>query len=709
MNFFSDERANELRNLFFESAQELLQALNDEGLVLEQNPSDPEVVRNIRRTVHTLKGDSAACGYSQLSDLAHELEDVLTPELAQKATGTLAELVLSAADTFDAMLAAYKGNMQPPAGDSLLTMIRKVAHGGDEVESEPLLPQFAWNEAERELIAKHAVRGQSVYNVALVIDPNCPMRAAALQLISNVLQEVGTVLAMHPSENSASADISLVEAALATHHEEDWIRRKGMIPAVVSRILVQRVAATSEPEPVAAPMPQEQDLLGINNSDATPTSAESASTTQESTRTHDTEKIAAERQTAALENILRVEAERIDTVLDLVGELIIGKSMLQQSVAEFGRQHAKDPLRAKFADGMAFQAQVLNKLQRAVMKIRMVPVEQLFRRFPRVVRDVSKQQNKDVSLVLEGETTDLDKSILDAMAEPLTHLVRNAVDHGIESPADRVAAGKPAQGTIRLSAYHQGNQVVIEIADDGRGIDRGKVIAKAIERGLLKAEDADRLNETETLNLIFHAGLSTADHVTNISGRGVGMDIVKSVMDRLKGTIGIQTELGVGTRFRLRLPLTLAIIKALLFHVNGRQYAIPLESVIEIARSTEEGVHIVDNHEVIQLREELVTIVRVGKLVKGVPARKGKKLFIIVVRLAGRKFGLVVDRLQGEEELVIKALDDQVVSTELVSGASILGDGTVVLILNIQSVVERLGRTAFSDEIELRRSVGAQA
>jgi two-component system, chemotaxis family, sensor kinase CheA len=350
----------------------------------------------------------------------------------------------------------------------------------------------------------------------------------------------------------------------------------------------------------------------------------------------------------------------------------------------------------------------LNKLQRSVMKIRMVPVEQLFRRFPRVVRDVSKLQNKEVALVLEGETTDLDKTILDALAEPMTHLVRNAVDHGIEPPEQRIAAGKPAQGTIKLNAYHQGNQVVIEISDDGKGIDKEKVVAKAIERGLLKPEDAARLNETEVLNLIFHAGLSTADQVTNISGRGVGMDIVLAAIDRLKGTVVIQTEAGVGTTFRLRLPLTLAIIRALLFHVNAHLYAVPLGSVLEIARAAESDIHMVDNHEVLQLREEVITLVRLSDLVKGQQARRGKKLFIIVVAMAGRKFGLVVDKLQGEEELVIKALDDQVVSTDLVSGASILGDGTVVLILNISAVVERLGRAATVGSTG-RKAVGAPA
>src|SRR5579864_6260786 len=238
---------------------------------------------------------------------------------------------------------------------------------------------------------------------------------------------------------------------------------------------------------------------------------------------------------APAENLLRVDAERIDTVLNLVGELIIGKSMLQQALNEFAIHYPKEAMRGRFADAMAFQARVLNDLQRSVMKVRMVPVEQLFRRFPRMVRDVAKQCGKQVELVLSGQDTALDKSLLDAIAEPLTHLVRNAIGHGIESDEERARAGKPAQGTIRLDAYHQGNQVVVEITDDGRGIDAKKVKARAIERGLLKPEEANRLSEADILDFIFRPGFSTADEITEISGRGVGLDVVQSVMHRLKG------------------------------------------------------------------------------------------------------------------------------------------------------------------------------
>jgi two-component system chemotaxis sensor kinase CheA len=702
MDFFADDRVNELRNLFFESAQELLQTLNEDGLSMEKNPSDLEIVRSVRRTVHTLKGDSAACGYRELSELSHALEDVLTPEIAGRSGAQLAELVLSAADTFDAMLSAYRNNLQPPAGGSLREMIQKVVSPEENTGAVTLAPKFDWTEYEQLLITQSAVRGQHVYNVALALDPQNPMRAAAIQLVRNVMQEVGTILVMRPDENTAGANVEIVEAAICSHHGQDWIEKKCKIPAVVSRIQVDTVETDPAPRenkkvtdrpltpiPVLAPDP-ETDLLGILNDDpvppiqAVPKPASMSSTS---------------------DNILRVEAERIDNVLDLVGEMIIGKSMLLQTLAEFARRFPKDPLRNRFTDAMAFQQQVLNKLQRSVMKIRMVPVEQLFRRFPRVVRDVAKLQNKDVEIVLQGETTDLDKSILDALAEPMTHLVRNAVDHGIESAGERRARGKSLVGVIKLDAYHQGNQVVIEISDDGHGIDTQKVVSKAIQTGTITAEEAARLSEAEKQQLIFEPGLSTAEIVTEVSGRGVGMDIVKACMERLKGSVSIHTELGKGTTFRLKLPLTLAIIKALLFRVGERLYAIPLTSVLEITRIGESDIHIVDHHEVMNLREEVLTLVRLRSI--GTPGSNPTpgKTFIVVVSLGERKFGLTVDRLVGEEELVIKPLDDDYVSTEMVSGASILGDGAVVLILNLTAVVERLGRAAAGG----RKQVGASA
>jgi two-component system chemotaxis sensor kinase CheA len=387
-----------------------------------------------------------------------------------------------------------------------------------------------------------------------------------------------------------------------------------------------------------------------------------------------------------------VDAERIDSVLNLVGELILAKSMLQQALLEFGQRFPKDVLRGKFADAMVFQGRVLNDLQHSVMKIRMVPVEQLFRRFPRIVRDVGRQCGKEVELMVRGGQTDLDKSILDAIAEPLTHMVRNAVGHGIETAEERVRNGKRPQGTLRLGAYHQGNQVVIEISDDGRGIDPEKVRQRALSQGLLTAAQAARLTEAETLDLILQPGFSTAEEITELSGRGVGLDIVQSVLGRLKGTVQIETALGRGTTFRMRLPLTLAIIRALLFRVEQRLYALPLNTVAEIARTVEENIRQVEHYDVLQLRDDVLPLLRLGPQPPDGPETARRKVFVLVIHSGDRKFGVIVDELEGEEELVIKALDDQSITTDLVSGASILGDGRVVLILNMIALMDRFTR-----------------
>ena len=698
MSFFSDERASELRELFFESATELLQVLNEEGLELEKRPGDAEVIRQVRRTVHTLKGDSAACGFQELSDLAHQLEDLLTPEVAESSKGALAEAVLIAADTFSSMLSAYRGNLQPPSGEELrqqiLSLTRKPASSGPY----KLQGRFAWSEYEQMVIEDALEKGDTVFNIAFGIDPHCPMRGAAMQLIRNVLLECGRLLAILPDQSTLTSDLDVVEAAIATEHDPDWIQKKCRIPAVISDILTEPVAsrpkahsddvldifqhvAAEEPEPepvlraeeAPAPEPQKQPVAAPAPVSPAPTQ---------------------EKEAPGLANIsetvLRVDAERIDSVLNLVGELIIGKSMLHQAVNEFDRKFPKDTLRSKFSDAMAFQARIINDLQKSVMKIRMVPVEQLFRRFPRLVRDVAKSCGKEVGLVITGQDTDLDKSIMDMLAEPLAHLVRNAVDHGIETPEERINAGKPAQGTIKLDAYHQGNQIVLEVKDDGRGIDKARLLEKAIDRGVIEASDAATFTDAQALNLVFHSGLSTAEQVTTISGRGVGMDVVKSVLDRLKGTISISTEHGKGTTFYLKVPLTLAIIKALLFRVGDRIYAVPLAAVVEITRAKQSEVHIVDHHPVIQLREQVLTLVHLNKLAS--QAAKSPRMFVVVVAMGEHRFGLVVDELIGEEELVIKALDDHLVATDLVSGASILGDGTVVLILNLSSVVSKLGK-----------------
>ena len=690
MSFLPDDRASELRELFFESAAEILQNMNEAGLALEDHPTDKENLRSVRRAVHTLKGDSAACGFRELSELAHELEDVLTPELAKENAALIPEVVLTAADTFHEMLAAYRDQLQPPDGGALRDHINRLLHKSPSPpeKSSELEAKFDWNEYERLMIAEAFRRGEAVFNVALHLDSESLLPAAAFELVRKALEGAGKIMVLHPESAAQAASTNLIEAAISSTKSIDWIRKHCQVPSVVSRISVAKCSVGD-----TAP----RDLLEILvEAEAAAVSATVGSGSSELAADHQDEShepvASSGLAHAAAENSLRVDAGRIDTVMNLVGELIIGKSMLQRTITEFERTHPKDPLRGKFADALAFQSRVLGELQKSVMKIRMVPVEQLFRRFPRVVRDVAKLRNKEINLEIAGQNTDLDKSILDALGEPLAHLVRNAADHGIETAAERVAAQKPSRGTVRLDAYHEGDQVVIEISDDGRGLDREKILRRAIECGIVGADDTARLNNSDIMNLIFEPGLSTADEVTEISGRGVGLDVVKSAVDNLKGSIELESELGQGTTFRLMVPLTLASIQSLLFHVSGKLYAVPLAMVVEITRVSEGEVHRLDNHEVFQLREQVLTLVRLERLESSAARAREKRIFVIVIGSGSRKFGLAVDSLMGEEELVIKALEDRLVTSPLVSGASILGDGTVVLILNVPAVISHLSR-----------------
>ncbi len=755
-----DERGLELRELFFETSQELLQALNEEALKLEKKPGDEEIVRGIRRTVHTLKGDSAACGMRELSELAHQFEDALSLEGTATQTA-VAEIAFAAADVFAEMIAAYRTGgkftstkalskkiedltaapASPKTRVGSRSTVRKSAHrsatgkksagkssatkksvgtksastksakrsanasakgsakasakrsaktsakssagkssaaknSAAKTAAAPAKVASLWTEYEKMAMTKAQAAGLSVYHVVVKIDPHCAMPIAGRQLIQNALGSIGQVLAVLPDAKSPAAS-KHVEFVLASAQTVAQISAKGRIPTIAEEVTVELLLAPSPAPQKAADAPDlgleaaddglSEPALSASESPAAPSSAVAATP----------------------ENLLRVEAGRIDSVLNLVGELIIGKSMLQQALSEFSKRYPKELLRGKFADAMAFQARVLNDLQRSVMKIRMVPVDQLFRRFPRMVRDVSRQCGREVELDISGQDTDLDKGILDSIAEPLTHLVRNAVSHGIETPEERRRAGKAPRGTIRLNAYHHGNQVVVEVTDDGRGIDAQKIRAKAIELGMTTPEECARLSEAEILEFIFRPGFSTAEQVTEVSGRGVGMDVVQSVLHRLKASISVETHLGQGTTFRLNLPLTLAIIKALMFWVEQRLYAIPLNAVLEIARTFETEVHQVDNYEVLQLRNQVLPLLRLGR---PVAAGRNAKLFVLVITVGERKYGLIVDLLEGEEELVIKALDDHTFQTDLVSGASILGDGRVVLILNLPAVVEHVSR-----------------
>lgn len=683
MTDLPDDRGAEMRDLFFETTQELLQSLNDDALRLEKSPHDKETIRSIRRTVHTLKGDAAACGFHELSDLAHLMEDALAVEVVS-ANESLAEVAFTAADVFADMLTAYRHGNPLPDIASLKKMVHSMAGSVSEaVTQDPrdhatTAHRVAWTEYEVQSANVARTQGRTVFHVIAKIDPMCAMPIAARQLLTNGLAAMADILGARPEPGDTGKGKTL-DLLVASTRSGTEIIAKSRIPTVISDVQcfeLQDLIQLSQEAGAAAwtnPVSEEEGLREAADS------AEPANSTLH--------------KKDVAENILRVDAGRIDDVLNLVGELIIAKSMMQQTLHEFARQYPKDALRSRFADAMAFQSRVLNDLQRSVMKVRMVPVEQLFRRFPRLVRDAAKRCEKQAKLIINGQDTDVDKGLLDAIAEPLTHIVRNAVSHGLEAAPEREQAGKNPTGQIRLDAYHQANQLIVEVSDDGMGIDVARLKAKAVKVNLITAEEAARMSHAEALELIFRPGFSTANEITEISGRGVGLDVVRSVLHRLKGTVEVETHPGQGTRFRLKLPLTLAIIKALLFRIEQRLYAIPLNAVAEITRATGSDLHEVGGAEMLQFRDQVLSLVRLGHRPDHDSNYAKGKFFVLVIALGERKLGLIVDALEGEEELVVKALDDHTIATDLISGASILGDGRVVLIMNLAAVVDRYLRS----------------
>jgi two-component system, chemotaxis family, sensor kinase CheA len=692
VTFSSDQPAPELLEVFFESAEEILQGMNRAGLALEESPGDLENLRHVRRAVHTLKGDAAACGFRELSELAHRLEDVLTPEIAAKKVSEIASIVLAAADSFQEMLAAYRSNSLPPPADALRQVIQELLQSPAAplaTDSEVKLP---WTEYERLLIGEACRQSEPVYQVVLHLNQDASQGLLAFELARKALESAGRLIALSPQRPLPSTKLIVIQAALATHKSPEWIKQRCSVPSVVDKLTVEAMDA---PHPVKHDALQvlleaeAQALSGTSTPLKCDEPIERRSEPRQKTPAPDRNG-----QTSS-ENSLRVDAARIDSVMDLVGELIIGKSMLQRAITDLEHRYPKEPLRVKLSDALSFQSRVLGELQKSVMKIRMVPVEQLFRRFPRIVRDVAKMRNKDIAFEIHGQNTDLDKSILDPLAEPIAHLLRNAADHGIEAPAARQAAGKTVRGTVRLGAYHEGDQVVIEVADDGGGLQREKIVTRALERGILTPDEASKLSHSDALQLIFRAGFSTATEITEISGRGVGLDVVRSVLEGLKGSVEVKSEAGRGTTFRLLVPLTLASIQALLFHVNGRLYAVPIASVIEITRVLDEDIHHIEHNEVFRLRNQILRLVRLDELGPPIAQQRSKRLFVIVIGSAERRFGLAVDSLMGEEELVIKALEDHLVTSSLISGASILGDGKVVLILNVAAVLSHFSKPGF--------------
>ena len=592
---FDEAELLELRGMFFEQATEVLDSLTELIIKVESDPTDSESLRSIRRAVHTLKGDSTAFGFSELTTLAHKYEDALDKVRTGDgvASRALIDLLLAGADALAAMVSHYRDDGPIPETQKL-------------------------------------IEGLSNLSTAL------------------------------PAE-------TLPEAT-------DW--------AIVAPQPVEPTLPVDTPE-----LSQEAEKVTDERRDGT------------DRRTGNDRRNASESHSLTL----RVESERIDTAMNLVGELIIQRSMIATLAAELEAAKDGDENARLLSEAVAVSSRILSELQESVMRMRLVAIDQVFRRFPRVVRDASVKLGKPLRMVVEGGQTEIDKSIVEIISDPLIHLVRNSCDHGVEMPDVRLAAGKPAEGVITLTARRAGNQIAVEVEDDGAGINPARIVAKAIEKGLIKPDEALDWTDQQKLALIFAPGFSTKEQVSDMSGRGVGMDVVKTTVDELGGSVTLTSVVGQGSKITIKLPLTMAIVRAMLFDSCNRRFALPLDSIREITRLQAGDVKTIDGHEVLRLREKVLPLIRIDEVLglrdqseRDISAR----LFVFVIDLGdGRDVGIAVERLHGEQELVLKTVDDELIQSAIVAGASILGDGRVVLILDVDEIVKQSRKKAQQAEL----------
>ena len=499
--------------------------------------------------------------------------------------------------------------------------------------------------------------GLRVYEVEAVFHPQCGEKSVAARMALNRLDGIGRVIHTAPDiEAEGIESASHFSVVLASNRKEEDVARTGLFGGLISDVRVKEYQSSEFGVKEEAETKPETVPLHLPNSDL---------------RTE----------------TLRIEATRVDRLMDLVGELIIGRSMVEQLAKEMRVAGANDSAARLFAVN-AYLERTVSDLRKGVMKMRMVPVNQVFRKFPRMVRDLSAEKRKPTKLEIFGKETELDKGIVDGLGEPLTHIIRNMIDHGIEEPQQRRSTGKPEEALITLRAYHEAAQIVIEASDDGQGIDSEKLKRRAVEKGFVNPEEAAKMTDAEAVHLVFLAGLSTADTVTETSGRGVGMDAVKSAVESMKGSVELASALGKGTLIRLRLPLTLAVIRALLFQVGEKLYALPLTAVAEITKVMTDDLATVDGRDTLLLRDRTVSLIRVERLFE-IPGNGADNKFAVILNFSNRRVGLLVDRIVAQQDLVIKSLEGEVSRSEVMSGASILGDGKVIIILDAPAMVRK--------------------
>ncbi|NLN20671.1 MAG: chemotaxis protein CheA [Syntrophomonadaceae bacterium] len=646
-------------DIFVAESQEHLDNLNKNLLLLEKNPDNKSVLNEIFRSAHTLKGMAATMGLERMAELTHEMETVLTflKEGKIVVKQDIIDLLLSCLDDLNAMIRSFvKEGKEPCIAQGLIDALRNLSEcGSDQSQEQTKSSYFEFNEYELSVLEASKESNYMSYHIKIELAEGTVMKSARAFMVFRCLEDFGQIIKCIPPVQDLEEEKfdNSFEIFLITLEDAE------KITTALNSISEVKVASITE--------------VNIERSLSSITPAVHSQKDDS-----EAENFIISSKALHLKTV-RVDIDRLDDMMNLVGELVINKTRLEQIASGYRMSEMEEAIEQ--------MGRLTTDLQSLVMKVRMVPIRQVFDRFPRMVRDISHSLHKDVELVIEGEQTELDRTVIDEIGEPLVHLIRNALDHGIEPPDVRAAVDKPRTALLRLAARQEGNNVIIEVEDDGEGIDINDIRKQAINKGFVDPREGELLDDKAVLNIIFEQGFSTNNTVNDISGRGIGMDVVKAKIESLNGTIDIETEKGKGTKVIINLPLTLAIIQALLVKVGEEQYAIPLHSIDETTFLIPEQIKMVQNYEVFLLRDMVLPLIRGSRLLEVPTAdQKNSEEFVVVVHKGKQRLGLVVDQLVGQQEIVIKPLGNLLAGIPGIAGATILGNGQVATILDVNSL-----------------------
>ncbi|GAA7411668.1 chemotaxis histidine kinase/response regulator CheAY2 [Helicobacter pylori] len=651
----------EIMEDFLIEAFEMNEQLDQDLVELEHNPEDLDLLNRIFRVAHTIKGSSSFLNLNILTHLTHNMEDVLNRARKGeiKITPDIMDVVLRSIDLMKTLLVTIRDT----GSDT---------NNGKENEIEEVVKKL-------QAITSQNLEGAKETSGA----KEAPEKEAKEEIKEKAKEEVKankTPTAENPASDNPLADEPDLDYANMSAEE---------VEAEIERLLNKRQEADKErraqkkQEDQAKP---KQEVAPAKETPKTETPKAPKAETKAKAKA-DTEENKA--PSIGVEQTVRVDVRRLDHLMNLIGELVLGKNRLIRIYSDVEERYDGEKFLEELNQVVSSISAVTTDLQLAVMKTRMQPVGKVFNKFPRMVRDLSRELGKSIELIIEGEETELDKSIVEEIGDPLIHIIRNSCDHGIEPLEERRRLNKPETGKVQLSAYNEGNHIVIKISDDGKGLDPVMLKEKAIEKGVISERDAESMSDREAFNLIFKPGFSTAKVVSNVSGRGVGMDVVKTNIEKLNGIIEIDSEVGVGTTQKLKIPLTLAIIQALLVGVQEEYYAIPLSSVLETVRISQDEIYTVDGKSVLRLRDEVLSLVRLSDIFKvDAILESNSDVYVVIIGLADQKIGVIVDYLIGQEEVVIKSLGYYLKNTRGIAGATVRGDGKITLIVDVGAMME---------------------